>query len=79
MDPTKQEERADPPYNARGQRYEHNIHLKVDAAEGPVQRFLAQRRRVGDAVGFQRAVVVELRAREDEPSLLGPNVSRVGD
>ena len=44
-----------------------------------MQRFLAQRRPVGDAVGFQRAVVVELRAREDEPLLLGPQVSRVGD
>ena len=78
VDPTKREGRADYPYTARDQRNEHNLHLKVDAAEGPVQRFLAQRRPVGDAVGFQRAVVVELRAREDEPLLLGPQVSRVG-
>ena len=44
-----------------------------------MQRCLAQRRPVGDAVGCHRAVVVKLRAREDEPLLLGPQVSRVGD
>ena len=50
-------------------------HQNLYATAPPMQRFLAQRRSVGDAVRCQRAVVVKIRARVDELLLLGRQVS----
>ena len=50
-------------------------HQYLYATAPPMQRFLAQRRSVGDAVRCQSAVVVEIRARVDEVLVLGLLVS----